>query len=205
MNLLTPTVLLACYFFSSPALAADKVEVTQQPVDATEIVERLMIQAFRYKIETSPTIPVTGYIIQFEHWRLDELKQVQKSKVFELKPEDKAPSFFISFPVPPRMDVLVAPSGEDGEFRQTLKFSVTQVVDSTSEHLGKASIRPSEKGASVVLGYLLVGMAQGLDPKEVESDASADPLAASVRNYKKLLIDHKRSDVDMIVCRLIFQ
>jgi hypothetical protein len=174
-------------------------------VSAEEIVERLMITAARYRFPPSPNGLPGGYFIQFEHWHLGKLRQTQRTKRFALNAEDKNPSFFIAFPTNTHA-AHVAPSGGDGEFRGNLVFATSDSAESTLEVLEDAELPPSQPGASVLLGYRLIGMAQSLPARhEATGEEIHPPLAANLEEYHKLLVEKKRDDVDVIVFRLIYE
>ena len=206
-------VIFSVGVFCLPVSNADeKNQVVQNKVNSDEIVERLMIDAFSYKIITNADKPPSGYYIQFEHWNKGELKQTQSSKIFKLTPEAKNPSFFISFASLPSLYILVSPSAGDGEFREKLKFAVKLSDSSTSAFLEASSIDSLESGSSIVLGYQLSGIADidsGIgvydSTKEKPAKPPSDPLLTQLKAELKHLTDHKRDEVDVIVYRLIFK
>lgn len=183
-------------------------EITQKNATLDEIVNRLMINAYTYHFNTTSKNLPTGYYIQFEHWQLGVMKQTQKTKLFQLDASAKDSWFFISFPTFPQKHTLVFPSGEDGEFRGDVNFPLTHKDhSSTSNYLKKASLSEMKSNTSMILGYTLIGIEQGLNPEarnnmKVNAD---DPLSTELALHNKLLIENNRKDVDVIVFRLFFK
>lgn len=198
------------------AFGAENITVSGSQVSAKEVVERLFIQAFRYKIVPSPKNLASGYFIQFEQWNMGQLKRTKKTKVFELDPREKDPSFFISLPTGPDLDVCVTPSGMHGEFRGNLEFPLSAKGDDThatiTDFLEKATIEHAEKGMSVVIAYQINGIndlewsSEKLHEVKAKTEKEkGDPLSVALKACLDTLTRVKLEKVDVIVFRLIFE
>jgi len=194
-----------CCFFAS-AHAGEGLAVVQVPVKSDEVVQRLHIRAFTYKFKANPGKMPEGYSIHFEHWRQGKLKNIHKTQIFRLNAKGETnPSFFISFPSPPRMDVLVSPNNGKGEFRGILPFSVSTKVESTADYLEASSILQLKEGASIALGYHFIGLVDRVLPDTYKGGKLYDDLEAQIQGYQDLIVKEGLKDVDLIVYRLVFK
>ena len=202
-------VMASCLWSPATVSAGEPFVVSKLEVSGDEIVERLMISAYTYKFTTAAENPPTRYFVQFEHWRMGELQQTQRTKRFALEPQDEEPSVFIAFPSFPQKHVLVSPSGGDGEFRGNLEFDLPDRQDwaSSSLHLEEACITGLKPGMSVLLGFSVLGVAQWIEWEELEKleKDENDPLSPELNLYHQRLMERKRDDVDVVVFRLVFE
>ena len=171
--------------------AAENAQVVQAPANPEDVIQRLMVDAFVYNFKTFPKNGSVGYLVQFEHWRMGNLLKTQKTQVFEVDPKEESHSFFVAFPAfPTRREVLVSPTNGSGEFREALAFKTTESREASMQYLEAVLIPQPKSGTSVILGFQLLGIAQGLKPEEELNKASTDPLSGPLESYHKLLREH---------------
>ncbi len=189
---------------SSSICAEEKFILSRKSASLEDVMEKLMVDAFSYSFSSTKENTPSGYRVLFEHWSEGELKQVRKTQVFRFDLKDSSKdSFFISFPVPPRMDVLVLPSGGNGEFREVLPFKVSSSKETTRNYIEKIIAENIDKNKPIVLGYLVIGMSHQIE-LEVKRDEK-NTLQSEVEAYKEVLMQKKVSDSDLIVYKLIFE
>lgn len=194
--------------FSMSAHSDDGLALVQKPAKPEDLLQKLIIHAYTYNITAIPGKMPDGYSIHFEHWREGKLKDVVKTQVFHFGSEKKEKtSFFISFPVPPRMDVLVSTDNDQGEFRKVLPFPVKLDDRGATSADYRRSISSSElKGkSSLVLGFMLANVIAPPLPNTFKGEKLYNDLEAKIDGYQKLIVEEKLDNVDFLIYRLVFE
>jgi len=181
----------------------EPLEIKRSNVDSETIVEKLHIVAYRYNLNLGEKNDKKLYYMQAERWNSGEIVETWKTKTMSLEPKTGKGSFFVSFPLPPRMDIMV--HADTGRYtHEVLPFEGNKTIDCGCEYIEKISSKDLIEGNGVILGYLVRGYAGA-----PEDDGSSElwpnykNFKSAIDAYQKTILKYERVDVDIIIYKLL--